>query len=109
MRFHPKYFLYRMKRRVMLFYLYFKQKGKCKVCGIKMELPSLWEFFVEINSGHKFPNKATFEHIKRKTDGGKLELSNLVLLCWRCNYTKGNIDAGFISSPFSKIYEYKIR
>lgn len=67
----------REKMRVVLL----KRDGRhCIWCGDRMEWP-------EPASGHN-PRSMTFEHIKRRREGGGNNRENLALACWQCNHER---------------------
>lgn len=57
-----------------------RQGGKCLYCG---------KSCIE-NTNHEDPAKATIDHIRPKSKGGKDSLDNLAIACRPCNKERGN-------------------
>lgn len=68
--------------------LFERQEGKCCYCGGEIELhPEPWGF-----GNTTPPNFATFEHLRRKRDGGGSNPDNLALACFLCNTSRGETN-----------------
>lgn len=69
---------------VSIEYLYFRDYGKCQICGKKLNLK------------RKVPDKlaATIDHIIPISKGGEHSKRNTQLVCFRCNSVKGNRHGG---------------
>lgn len=64
--------------------LWKEQDGKCGFCGCETQLPK---------SGKIHWTLATVEHIIPKSKGGTNHRSNLMMSCYKCNSTRGAMDA----------------
>lgn len=47
---------------------------------------------VQLNWTGNYKNSATIEHMIPKSRGGTLEAINILIMCYRCNAARGNID-----------------
>ena len=73
-------------RRRLRSYLFNQQDGLCYYCGKKMSLTN------RRPDGNPAGDFATFEHIKRRADGGTNSAGNVVLAHARCNLRKNRED-----------------
>ena len=73
---------YKNKFRMQLFE---KQNGNCYYCNKLMS-------FNRKQRGTPSKDFATFEHLKRKSEGGKVNSLNIVLVHYKCNLRKNSID-----------------
>lgn len=64
--------------------LFLIQQGRCAYCGGDMS-------FTRRKNGMPARDFATFEHVERREDGGKLDHQNIVLAHTKCNRQK-NIE-----------------
>lgn len=70
-------------------YEYIKDKNNCEYCGI--ELDWTWNGTTKVALNHA--------SLDRRSAGGKVELGNIALVCFRCNSSKGQLSAEeFIAS-----------
>lgn len=69
--------------------LFRHQGGKCCYCGTALVMPkgAVWKG-VEANHNRA----ATFEHLRRKVDGGSNAPDNLALACRACNAARGSLS-----------------
>ncbi len=72
---------------------------RCQHCGRGVRV-------VKLKSGQRQPkDQATEDHIKPKCDGGTDDMSNLLLACFDCNNTRGNMPL----DAFRAIYCVEVR
>lgn len=65
------------------------QNGKCCYCGVKLVMPRGIRW-ARNEANHR--HAATFEHLRRKADGGNDRLDNLALACRKCNGSRGTMS-----------------
>jgi 5-methylcytosine-specific restriction endonuclease McrA len=70
-------------RRRQKLALWKAQQGQCLDCG----------------AFHAYRCSMTIDHIVPVSKGGGNELSNLRLVCWKCNNRRGNRPARWFSNP----------
>jgi len=67
-------------------YLFEKQNGLCHYCKTLMDM------FCRTHRGHPGRAFPTFEHLKRREDGGHFTAENIVLAHRKCNAKKNDED-----------------
>lgn len=65
--------------------LFVRQKGLCCYCERKMRLLKGYAKTLE-------PDRATREHLQRKSDGGSNANDNIAAACFECNSGRGSMD-----------------